>query len=103
MGVVVRFLSFSAVTGAIATSYYMYFVRENGYFYNKSMLKQINDKVQDVVEQRGNVETVFQERIEMLKDKTARDLNIRSQSEMFKDLWNQQIRDTVSWIYSWGR
>lgn len=67
------------------------------------MLKQINDKVHDAIDQKGDIENVFQQRIDMLKDKTARNLNVRSQSEMFKDLWNQQIRDTVQWIYSWGR
>lgn len=103
MGGFSRLLSFSAVSGIIGTSYYFYFVKSDGYYYNHSMLKQINDKVKDVVDKKGNVEIVFQDRIEMLKDRTTRDLNIRSQSEMFKDLWNQQIRDTVSWIYSWGK
>lgn len=103
MGGLLKLTSFSAMAGAIAGSYYIYFVRDNGYYYNKSALKRVNDKVQDVVEKRGNVENVFQERIEMLKDRTARDLSVRSQSEMFKDLWNQQIRNTVDWIYSWGR
>ncbi|KAG0667943.1 Aim5p [Maudiozyma exigua] len=103
MGGLSRLLSFSAVSGIIGASYYLYFVKSDGYYYNNSMLKQINDKVKDVVDKKGNVETVFQDRIEMLRDKTTRDINIRSQNEMFKDLWNQQIRDTVSWIYSWGK
>lgn len=103
MGGLLKLTSFTAMAGALAGSYYVYFVRDNGYYYSKSALKRINDQVQDVVERRGNAESVFQERIAMLKDSSARDLSVRSQSEMFKDLWNQQIRNTVEWIYSWGR
>ncbi|CCF57423.1 hypothetical protein KAFR_0C04330 [Kazachstania africana CBS 2517] len=99
----IKITSLSLIMAAVGASYYYYFVNNDGYYYQKSLWKQIDDKVTDILQQKDSTNSVFEENRKRLRDKTAQELVARPMSETAKDIWNEQIRNSLEWFYSWGK
>ena len=98
-----RLTSFSLGAVTAATSYYLYFIYDNGYYYNHSVFKQIDDTVRDSIENSTPLDSIFKRDINILNNKNPQNIEVRYMKETFKDMWNAQIRNTVEWIYSFGK
>ena len=98
MSRVFKLTSFAVLSTTIAVSYYHYAVKDNGFHYETSEWKKINDKVKRVVDGTDVIQfSGLSDRI-----KTPTDVIVRPRGETFKDLWNSEVRRTVQWIYSFG-
>lgn len=96
MSKVFKLGSIAIASSALATSYYFYAIDRDGYHYNHSMWKKISDKTQGILDRNQDIERSSPHTSQV------REVVQRPISETFKDLWNDQIRETVSWVYSFG-
>lgn len=103
MGRLLSLTRFTLLGSTIAASYYYYFIYNNGYYYNKSIFKRVNERVDGVIKDDAPIQTVFHEKLDMLSNRYSRKLLTRSFSETLKDIWNEQVRNSVAWIYSLGK
>ncbi|AQZ15700.1 AIM5 (YBR262C) [Zygosaccharomyces parabailii] len=97
MSKLVKLTSITVVSSALAASYYYYFVDRDGFYYNNSQWRRVGSKVQGIID--GS------EDIKPSTPCSTKSVTIvtRPMSETMKDLWNEQIRNTADWIYSWGK
>ena len=103
MGRLLNLTRFTLLGSTIAASYYYYFIYNDGYYYNRSIFKKVNERVDGIIKDDAPIQTVFHEKIDMLSNKYSRKLLTRSFSETLKDFWNEQVRNSVAWIYSLGK
>lgn len=96
MSKIVKLGSITLISSALATSYYFYAVDKYGYHYNHSMWKKVSDKTRGLLDRKQDIERSSPPSPEM------REVVQRPMSETFKDLWNEQIREAVNWVYSLG-
>ncbi|CCC68818.1 hypothetical protein NCAS_0B07340 [Naumovozyma castellii] len=105
MGVLWKTVSFTLVSSTVAASYYFYFIHRDGYQYKRAHWRKIDHDVQDIIEKRQK-SLVFQERNgvnQILKRGESQDVIYRPIKETMKDIWNEQIRTGVEWMYSIGK
>lgn len=97
MGKLLKLTSITAVSSTLAASYFFYFVDRDGFYYQNSQWKKIGDKVQGIIDGSADIEPST--------PSNSRPVIVvrRPMTETIKDLWNEQIRNTANWIYSWGK
>lgn len=97
MSKLLKLASIATVSSTLAASYYFYFVDRDGFHYQNSQLKKIGDKVQGIIDGSEN--------IDQSTPPSSKQVVVvrRPMTETMKDLWNEQIRNTANWIYSWGK
>ncbi|QLL33897.1 hypothetical protein HG536_0F02220 [Torulaspora globosa] len=88
--------SITLVSTALATSYYFYAVDRDGYHYNRSVWKKVSDRTRGLLDRKQDLERSSPHTTEL------REVIQRPVSETFKDLWNEQVREIVRWVYSLG-
>ncbi|GAV47380.1 hypothetical protein ZYGR_0H02210 [Zygosaccharomyces rouxii] len=97
MSKLIKLTSITSVSSTLAASYYFYFVDRDGFHYQNSQWKKIGDKVQGIIDGSGNINPSTpsnSNQVIVVK---------RPMTETMKDLWNEQIRNTANWFYSWGK
>ncbi|CAI4037493.1 hypothetical protein SMKI_02G3700 [Saccharomyces mikatae IFO 1815] len=102
MGTLVKSVKWTFSVGAIGSVFYLYRFSNNGYFYDHdaTWLKQ-DHQAQDLIDRKevASEGTTNRKQV-VMNDGTAW---TRTMGESMKDIWNGQIRNSVNWIYSWGR
>lgn len=96
MSKILKLGSLTLVSSALAASYYFYAVDRDGYHYNHSVWKKVSDNTKGLLDRKVDIERSHPPSSEM------REVVRRPFSETCKDLWNEQIRETVKWVYSFG-
>ncbi|CAI4056014.1 hypothetical protein SKDZ_02G3690 [Saccharomyces kudriavzevii ZP591] len=102
VGSLIRSLKWTLSVGAIGSVIYLYGFSNNGYFYDHdaTWLKQ-DHQIQDLMDRKEVAPGGTKNRKQVvMNDGTAW---TRTVGESMKDIWNEQIRKSVSWIYSWGK
>lgn len=97
MSKLVKLTSIAVVSSSLAASYYFYFVDRDGFYYNTSQWRKVGKQVQGIIDGSEDIDpsTPFSTKhVTVVK---------RPMTETMKDLWNEQIRNTADWIYSWGK
>ncbi|GAV52392.1 hypothetical protein ZYGR_0AG03830 [Zygosaccharomyces rouxii] len=97
MSKLLKLTSITAVSSTLAASYFFYFVDRDGFHYQNSQWKKIGDKVQGIIDGSENINPSS-------PPSSSQVIVVRRpMTETMKDLWNEQIRNTANWIYSWGK
>lgn len=92
-----KLTSITLVSGSLAASFYYYAIDRDGYHYNHSIWKRIGDRTQALIDRKQDI--VATDPFTTM----PRDIIQRPIIETMKDLWNEQVRSSVSWIYSLGK
>lgn len=96
MSKLIKLISLTAVSSAIAASYYSYVCSNNGYYYRNASWRRVGDHVQGILDRKEDIATSH------ISSK-PQTVVLRPMSETMKDLWNEQVRNTVDWVYSLGK
>ncbi|ONH79477.1 MICOS complex subunit MIC12 [Saccharomyces cerevisiae] len=102
LGPLARSVKWTLSVGVIGSVFYLYRYSNNGYFYDHdaTWLKQ-DHQVQDLVDRKEVVPGETRNRKLVVTDDGI--AWSRTMGESIKDIWNEQIRNSVDWIYSWGK
>ncbi|SCV03791.1 LAMI_0H10990g1_1 [Lachancea mirantina] len=95
MSKLLKLSSTAFLASVLTSSYYFYAVDRDGYHYQNSSWKRMSDYVQGVIDRREDI-------VGATSSDKPHDVVIRPFGETVKDLWNQQVRDVASWVYSWS-
>lgn len=96
-----RSVKWTLSMGVIGSVFYIYRFSNNGYFYDHdaTWLKQ-DHQVQYLMDRKEVVPGGAKRKRVVMDYGTAW---TRTMGESMKDIWNEQIRNSVDWIYSWGK
>ncbi|QLG72121.1 hypothetical protein HG535_0C04750 [Zygotorulaspora mrakii] len=97
MSKILKLSSITLLSSTLAVSYYYYAIDRDGYHYNNSIWKRISDRTRGIIDRKQDIVAT-----DPFTTK-PRDILRRPMVETMKDLWNEQIRSSVSWIYSLGK
>ncbi|EJS44704.1 fmp51p [Saccharomyces arboricola H-6] len=102
LGSLARSVKWTLSVGAIGSVFYLYRFSNKGYFYNHdaTWLKQ-DHQVQDLLDRKEGIPGVAKNSKQLVTDGGT--AWTRTMGESMKDIWNEQIRSSVDWIYSWGK
>ncbi|SCW02543.1 LAFE_0F08746g1_1 [Lachancea fermentati] len=95
MSKLLKLTSVSVLTSALGVSYYFYVFDKDGYHYKNASWKRYSDHVQGIIDHKEDIP------VEVIGS-APRNVVARPMGETMKDIWNQQVRSTVEWIYSFG-
>ncbi|KAG0661112.1 Aim5p [Monosporozyma unispora] len=73
----------------LATTYYIYFIQDNGHYYNQSYYKRVNDKVNNILSHQHDSPRHKYNHLYLTN--TESQLFISNNRELYKDIWNRQI------------
>ncbi|QHS71820.1 Mic12p [Saccharomyces paradoxus] len=101
LGPLARSVKWTLSVGVIGSVFYLYRFSNNGYFYDHdaTWLKQ-DHQVQYLMDRKEVVPGGAKRKQVVMDNGTAW---TRTMGESMKDIWNEQIRNSVDWIYSWGK
>ncbi|AGO10897.1 AaceriAFR614Wp [[Ashbya] aceris (nom. inval.)] len=93
MSRVLRYGSFSVLASVLGASYYYYAVASP--LYTEAEWYRVSQQTAALIDRRIDI-PVPESTTE------GREYVVRSSKETMKDIWNEQIRSIVDWIYSWS-
>ncbi|CAI1933519.1 hypothetical protein SEUBUCD646_0D04680 [Saccharomyces eubayanus] len=102
LGSLARSVKWTLSAGVIGSVFYLYRFSNKGYFYDHdaTWLKQ-DHQAQDLMDRREVVPGGVKNRKQIVMDDGV--AWTRTMGESMKDIWNEQVRNSVNWIYSWGK
>lgn len=95
MSKIFKLTGITLAASSMAAATYFYAVDREGYHYKNASWRRIRDHVQGILDREEDIAT----------HKTgaeAREITVRPIKETMKDLWNEQVRNTAHWVYSFG-
>lgn len=94
MSKLIKLTSLTIISSLTGISYYYYVFDKP--MYQQSSWYQLKEKVQGIIDKKEDISAEYM-------TTKSHYITIRPTIEIMKDLWNQQIRNGVEWIYSHGR
>ncbi|AET38072.1 Mic12p Ecym_2333 [Eremothecium cymbalariae DBVPG len=89
----IRAVSFVTIATVIGTSYYYYAVKRP--LYKESEWYRVSTQTSGIINRKLELPVES-------ADTSMQEYVVRSNKETMKDIWNEQIRSAVGWIYSWS-
>ncbi|AMD19308.1 HBR407Cp [Eremothecium sinecaudum] len=88
-----RVTSFAVIASLLGTSYYYYAVQRS--LYKEAEWYKITSRTQDLIDRKADIPV-------RPVSINSQEYVVRTSQETIKDIWNEQIRNIVQWIYSWS-
>ncbi|CAR30492.1 Mic12p [Lachancea thermotolerans CBS 6340] len=95
MSKVLKLTSVTLAASSLAAAGYFYAFDRDSYHYKNASWKRIGDHVQGILDRKEDIAV-------QRTSSEARDVTVRPIKETMKDLWNEQVRNTAQWVYSFG-
>ncbi|SCV05171.1 LANO_0H01618g1_1 [Lachancea nothofagi CBS 11611] len=96
MSKLLKLASIAGLTSSLGAAGYMYVVDRNGYHFKNATWKRVSDHVQGLLDRKSDI-------VVHARGQNAKDVVLRPWTETMKDMWNEQIRSGVDWVYSLGK